>query len=99
MFLYNDNLSVKSKVAYISTSFWLLADGSRDLSQAEKEMIVYEQTPWMTIIFTQKGLRLSFSVKIVLILWIYSALQAVVSFWGWNKSRDPTANSQKLKYM
>ena len=42
MFLYNDNLSVKSKVAYISTSFWLLADGSRDLSQGEKEIIVYQ---------------------------------------------------------
>ena len=63
--MYNDNLSVKSKVVYISSRFWLLADGSRDFTQPETEIIVCyaEQTPWMTIIFTQKGLQLSFSVK------------------------------------
>ena len=53
------------------SSFWRMADKSRDLSQAE--IIVW--------------------VKIVVILWIYSALQAVISFSAWDKSRDSGAKN------
>ena len=42
----------------------------------------------MTTIFTQNGPGLSFWVKIVVILWICSALQAVLSFSAWEKLRD-----------
>ena len=51
---------------------------------------------------TQNGhgwTKLSFWVKIVAILWICSALQRVISFSAWDKSRDPTANWRKLKDM
>ena len=43
----------------MSSSFWLLALGSRDLSQAEKEIIdcYAEQIHKMTTIFTQNGPR------------------------------------------
>ena len=66
----------------MSSSFWLLALGSRDLSQPEKEIIdcYAEQIHKMTIIFTQNGPRFSFRVKIVVILRICSSLQAVISF-------------------
>ena len=49
-------------VVYISSSFGLLAPESRDLSQAEKEIIVSyaEKIHKMTTIFTQNGPRLSF---------------------------------------
>ena len=49
--------------------------------------------------FTQNGPRLSFWVKMVLILWICTALQGVLSFSAWEKSRDSTGNSQKLEDM
>ena len=55
-------------------------------------------TKWQTIC-TQNGPRLSFWVKIVVVLWICSALQAVVSFSAWEKSRDSTPNSKKLEHM
>ena len=42
---------------------------------------------------------LLFWVKIVVILWIWSALQAVISFSAWDKTCDSTANSQKLEDM
>ena len=48
---------------------------------------------------TQIGPWLTFWVKIVVILWICSALQAVLSFSAWEKSRDSTPNSQKLEDM
>ena len=59
-----------SKVVYI-WHFWVVAVGSRDLSQAEKKVTVVkpEQIYKMTIIFTQNGQQWSFSVKIVTILW------------------------------
>ena len=43
------------KVVYMSSSFWLLSVGSRDLSQAEKEITACkdEQIHKMTTIFTQ----------------------------------------------
>ena len=61
---------------------------SHDFSQAEKERNAYkaQQIHKMTTIFT-----LSFWVNIVVILRIYSALQAVNSFSAWDRSRDSTA--------
>ena len=50
------------------------------------------------VIFTRNGPRLSFWVKIVVILWICPALQAVLSFSAWEKPRDSTPNNrQKLE--
>ena len=45
------------KVVYMSSSFWLLAVESRDLSQAEKEITAFkaEQINKMTTIFTQNN--------------------------------------------
>ena len=69
-------------VLYMSSSFWLLRVESRDFSQAEKERIARKavQIHKMMTIFTQNVLGLSFWVKIVVILWICTALQAVLSF-------------------
>ena len=47
----------------------------------------------------QNGKLGPFRVKIVIFLWICSALQAVLSFSAWEKSRDSTHNSPKLKDM
>jgi hypothetical protein len=54
----------------------------RDFSQAEKERTVCkaEQIHKMTTIFTQKDKLGPFWVKIVVILRICSALQAILSF-------------------
>ena len=41
----------------------------------------------------------AFWVKIVVILWICSSLQGVLSFSAWEKSRDSTPNSPKLEDM
>ena len=53
---------VQCKVVYICVSSWLLANKSRDLSQAEKKITVVkpEQIQRMTINFTQNGQKLSF---------------------------------------
>ena len=85
-------------VVYTSFSFWLLTLGSRDLSQTKKDIAACkaEQIHKVTTIFTQNGPSLLFWVKIVVISWICSALQAVLS---WEKSRDPTPKSQKLEHM
>ena len=85
----------------MASSFWLLGVESRDFSHTEKERTACksDRIHKMTTIFTQNGLRLSFWVKIVVILWICSALQAVLSFLAWEKSRDSTPNSQKLEDM
>jgi hypothetical protein len=53
----------------------------------------------MTTIFTHNDNLGQFWVKMIVILWIYSALQAVISFSAWEKSRDSTPNSQKLEDM
>ena len=45
----------------------------------------------MTTIFTQDHNLGPFGVEIHIILWTWSALQAVI-FLSWDKSRDPTAN-------
>ena len=74
-------------MVYISSSIWLLAIGSRDLSQAEKKVMSK-----MSIIFSQNGQKLSFCVKIDVIVSIYSALAAVFFFWAWDKALDLTAN-------
>jgi hypothetical protein len=48
-------------VVYICSNSWLLAVGSRDLSQAlEVTVAKPEQIHKMTIIFTQNGQKLSF---------------------------------------
>ena len=88
-------------VLYMSCRFWLLGVESLDFSHAESEITACkaEQIHKMTTIFTHNGPRLLFWVKIVVILSTCSALQAVPSFSGWGKSRDSTANSQKLEDM
>ena len=85
----------------MSSSFWLLRVESRDFSQAEKERTAckVEQIHKMTTNVTHKDNLGPFWVKIVVILWIFSALQAVLSFSAWEKSRDSTRNSQKLEDM
>ena len=45
------------------------------------------------------GSRLSFWMKIVVILWIFSALQVVLSFSAWEKSLESTPNRQKWKHI
>ena len=80
------------KVLYMSSSFWLLGVESRDFSHAEKERTARkaEQIQKMIFIFTQNCPMLSYWVKIVLILWTCPALQAMLSFSAWKKSRDST---------
>ena len=64
--------------------------------QAEKERTACkaEQIYKMTTIITLNGPRLSFWVKMVVILWICSALQAALSFSAWEKPHDSSGNSQ-----
>ena len=85
----------------MSSSFWLLGVESRDFSQAEKERTACkpEHIYKMTTIFTQNDNLGPFWVKIIVILWICLALQAVLSFSAWEKSQDSTPNSQKLEHM
>ena len=56
----------------MSSSFWLLGVESRDFSHLEKERTACkaEQIHKMTIIITQNGPRLSFSMKIVLVYFV-----------------------------
>ena len=63
------------------SNFWLLAVGSRDLSQAEKEITAckVEQIHKLTTIFTQKDNLGPFWMKVVDILWICLAYQATIS--------------------
>ena len=81
------------------SNFWLLAVGSRDISQAEKEITAckVEQIHKLTTIFTQKDNLGPFWMKVVDILWICLAYQATISLSA--LSRDPTANSQNLEDM
>ena len=82
------------------SSFWVL-EVARDFSQAEKEKTTSkaEKIHKIIIIFTQNDNLGPFWVKIVVILWICSALQAVSSFSAWGKSCDSTANSRELEDM
>ena len=89
-----------TEVLYMSSSFWLLGVESRDFCPAEKKRTTVLQN-WansqiMATFFTQKVAIFS---ENVVILWICSALQAVLSFLAWEKSRDSTPNSQKLEDM
>ena len=54
----------------MSSSFWLLRVESRDFSQAEKERTTWKakQIQKMTTIFTQNCPKLSFGVKMDVIL-------------------------------
>ena len=83
----------------MSSSFWLLEVESRVFSSAEKEKTACkaEQINKMTTIFIQNDNLGPFCVKIIVNLWICSALQAVFSFSACEKSRDSTSNSQKLE--
>ena len=78
------------------SSFWLLGVESHDFSQAAGKS---EKIHKMTTTFTQNDNLGPFWVKLVVILWICSALLADLSFLAWEKSRDSTPNSQKLEYM
>ena len=63
-------------MVYISSNSWLLADGSRDLSQAlEVTVAKPEQIHKMTIIFTQNGQKLSF----LKFAWLWQHLKFVFS--------------------
>ena len=64
-------------VPYMWSSFWLLGVEWRDFSHAEKERSACkdEQIQKMTTSFTQNGARLSFWVKMVVILWNCTALK------------------------
>ena len=68
----------------------LAAVGSRDLSQAEKNITVVkaEQIQKMAIIFTQKGQTFSFWVKIVVVIFLICPALAT----AWDKSSDSIAN-------
>jgi hypothetical protein len=52
----------------MSPSFWLLRVESHDFSEAKKERKEAEQIQKMKTIFTQNGPKLSFCVKMVVIL-------------------------------
>ena len=88
-------------VLYMCSSFWLLGVESHDFFQAEKERTACKakQIHKMTIICSQNDNLGLFWVKTVVILWICSTLQAVLSFSAWEKLRDSTPNSQKLEDM
>ena len=66
----------------ICSSFWLLADESRDFSQAEKKIIVSraEQIHKMTVSFAQNGQTLLSQVNIVVILYICLVLASFIFF-------------------
>ena len=85
-------------VVYMFFSFLQLTVGSSYLSQAEKETNngKAEQIHKMTTIFTQNDNLGPFWVIIVVILWICSALQTVLSFSAWQKLNDSARNNQKL---
>ena len=85
----------KNNVQELSSQRWLAPTWFLS-SWEERTACKAEQIHKKTTIFTQNGPRLSFWVKMVLILWICSALQGVLSFSAWEKSRDSTRNSQKL---
>ena len=83
-------------------SFWLLRVESLDFSQAEKERTacIAEQIHKKKTIYTQNDPRLSFLVKLVVILLICSALQAVLfSQLEKNHVTQLATCSQKLKDM
>ena len=72
-----------------------MALGSRDLSQAENKITACKakQIHKMTTAFIQKDNLEPFWGKILVdIFKIFSALQAVISFSAWDKSRDPRAS-------
>ena len=50
--LFWPTVQEQSKVVYMSSSFWLLAPESRDLSRAEKKITVLTLADKMTTIFT-----------------------------------------------
>ena len=83
------------QVLYMSSSFWLLGGESLDFSHAEKERTAYK----MATIFTKNGPRLSVWVKNSCQFINLLSLQAVLSLSTWEKSCEPTSNSQKLEYM
>ena len=66
------------------------------LRKKERTAFKADQIRKMTTIFTQNGPSLSLWVKMVVILWICSALQAVLSFSAWERSRDSTRNGYAL---
>ena len=54
----------------------------------------FENLHKIEIIFTQNDNLGPFWDKIIVILWVYSALQAVLSFSAWEKSRDSTPKTR-----
>ena len=83
------------QVVLMSFRFWLLAVDSCGLCQAEEEITACKakQILKMTTIYNQNGPRLSFWVNTVIILWICTASQTVISFSAWDKLQQPTAQN------
>ena len=98
---WNERPNGKAMVVYMSSGILQLAVRSRGLSQAEKKLLLAKLrkfTKWQLFCLKTTTIGL-FRVKIVVILLICSALQEVISFSSWDKSRDPRANSPKLEDM
>ena len=74
--------SLHTQMLYMSSSFWLLGVESRDFSHVEKEKTACnaEQIHKITTIITQNYFLGPYWVKVVVILWICSALKAILSF-------------------
>ena len=91
------------KVKRLGCSTCVLVFGSWELSHviflklSKKELLAKSKfTKWQ--LFSLKNDNLGpFWVKIVVILWICSPLQAVSFSSAWEKSRDSTPNSQKTR--
>ena len=92
-------------MVYKSSSFWRLALGSHDLSQAEKEMFVLQSwanfTKWQQFSLKMVLSRLPFWVKLLSTCQFVNLNSFVITsyFSAWDKSRDPRANKQKLEDM
>ena len=93
---FSKTLESLLEMVYMFSKFCLLADGSRDLFQAEEELFTkLNKFSKLQKRSLQNVPRLSFWLKIVAILWIFSALQGVISSSAWDRSRDLTGPSAK----
>ena len=76
----------RSMLVYMCSSLLHLAPGSRDLSQAVNKISVTKQIHKIALkIVRDEKCCMSFLMKIVVILWICSALQTVILFSAWDK--------------
>ena len=99
--LFREGWYLRCPICALVLGYWELSHVIFPMLKKKELLAKALQFHKLTIVFTQNGPRLSFGVKIVAILWICSALEAVffVYFSAWEKSRDSTSNSQKLEHM